>query len=279
MQMNRRFFLHKGALAIAGTAAIPSFLVRSVMAEPATSRRRLVVVFQRGAADGLNIVVPYQGEELLLDAALASYPQKIRLSISMASSDCILRWRRSSRCTTRDISPSCTPPARPTLRAPTSTRRTTWRAVRRASKARRMAGSTAPCKLKICAIAAPEHASSTLPFAFLALGPDVPRTLAGKIPAIALNNVNGFTVAGRGATPSPAASAFEAMYADSGDRILHPSDDETFDAVKMLRAANSAQYTPSLRPMRTIQLQSSATQHEADRSTAQGKSWRRSRVH
>ena len=29
MQMNRRFFLHKGALAVAGTAAIPSFLVRS----------------------------------------------------------------------------------------------------------------------------------------------------------------------------------------------------------------------------------------------------------
>ena len=36
MQMNRRFFLHKGALAVAGTAAIPSFMVRSVMAETAT---------------------------------------------------------------------------------------------------------------------------------------------------------------------------------------------------------------------------------------------------
>ena len=59
MQINRRFFLHKGALAIAGTAAIPSFLVRSVMAET-SSNRRLVVVFQRGAADGLNIVVPYK---------------------------------------------------------------------------------------------------------------------------------------------------------------------------------------------------------------------------
>ena len=59
MQMNRRFFLHKGALAIAGTAAIPSFLVRSVLAET-SHKRRLVVVFQRGAADGLNIVVPYR---------------------------------------------------------------------------------------------------------------------------------------------------------------------------------------------------------------------------
>jgi len=61
MQMNRRFFLHKGALAVAGTAAIPHFLIRSVMAETAANPgRRLVVVFQRGAADGLNIVVPYR---------------------------------------------------------------------------------------------------------------------------------------------------------------------------------------------------------------------------
>jgi uncharacterized protein (DUF1501 family) len=61
MQTNRRFFLRNGALAIAGTAAIPSFLVRSVMAETAVNPgRRLVVIFQRGAADGLNVVVPYR---------------------------------------------------------------------------------------------------------------------------------------------------------------------------------------------------------------------------
>src|SRR5580658_6349558 len=61
MQTNRRFFLRNGALAVAGTAAIPSFLVRSVMAQAApTSSRRLVVIFQRGAADGLNVVVPFR---------------------------------------------------------------------------------------------------------------------------------------------------------------------------------------------------------------------------
>jgi hypothetical protein len=37
MQITRRFFLHKGALAVAGTAAIPSFLVRSVMAEASSN--------------------------------------------------------------------------------------------------------------------------------------------------------------------------------------------------------------------------------------------------
>src|ERR1700728_4063881 len=61
MRMNRRFFLRNGALAVAGTAAIPSFLVRSVLAEAEPSpSKRLVVIFQRGAADGLNVVVPYR---------------------------------------------------------------------------------------------------------------------------------------------------------------------------------------------------------------------------
>ena len=35
------------------------------------------------------------------------------------------------------------------------------------------------------------------------------------------------------------------MYADSGDQILHAAGDETFEAVKMLRAANPAQYQPA----------------------------------
>src|SRR5579864_1633863 len=61
MQTNRRFFLHKGALALAETTTIPGFLIRSVLAETAPGpNRRLVVIFQRGAADGLNIVVPYR---------------------------------------------------------------------------------------------------------------------------------------------------------------------------------------------------------------------------
>jgi hypothetical protein len=52
-----------GALALVGTSVIPSFLTRSVMAEMTTAvanKKKLVVLFQRGAADGLNVVVPYR---------------------------------------------------------------------------------------------------------------------------------------------------------------------------------------------------------------------------
>jgi uncharacterized protein (DUF1501 family) len=89
------------------------------------------------------------------------------------------------------------------------------------------------------------HRQEHTAFRALALGSQVPRTLDGKIPAIALSNVNSFAVGGRNQAPSPAASAFEAMYGDSGDRLFHATGDETFEAVKMLRAANPAQYKPS----------------------------------
>ena len=53
-----------GAVALVGTAAVPSFLTRAVYGStsPITGKKRLVVLFQRGAADGLNIVVPH-GEQ------------------------------------------------------------------------------------------------------------------------------------------------------------------------------------------------------------------------
>jgi uncharacterized protein (DUF1501 family) len=244
MQTNRRFFLHKGALAIAGTAAIPSFLVRSVMAEPAISRRRLVVIFQRGAADGLNIVVPYreknyysmrpsiaipQNQVIDLDGFFGLHPSLASFKPLYDQGHLAIVHAAGSPDSTRshfdaqDYMESGTPGFKSTQDG--------WlnRALQAEDLRHRCAGT---CE---------QHTA----FRALALGPDVPRTLTGKIPAIALNNVNGFTIAGRGPTPSPAASAFEAMYADSGDRILHPAGDETFDAVKMLRAANPAQYVPA----------------------------------
>ena len=243
MQINRRFFLHRGALAIAGTTAIPSFLVRSVLAEPATLRRRLVVVFQRGAADGLNIVVPYreknyysmrpsiaipQNQVVDLDGFFGLHPSLAPFKPLYDQGHLAVVHAAGSPDTTRshfdaqDYMESGTPGIKSTQDG--------W--LNRALQAEDLR--------QRCTVTCEQHTA----FRALALGADVPRTLAGRIPAIALNNVHGFTVAGRGATPSSAASAFEAMYADSGDRILHQAGDETFDAVKMLRAANPSQYAP-----------------------------------
>ena len=240
MSFNRRFFLHKGAFALAGTTTIPSFLVRSVLAQPgAAPNRRLVVAFQRGAADGLNIVVPYReknyyamrpsiaipekqvidldgffGLHPSLSAFKPLYSQGHLAIVHAAGSPDMTR----SHFDAQDYMESGTPGIKSTEDG--------WlnRALQSEDLRRRQ-----------------QHTA----FRAVALGADVPRTLTGKIPAIALNNVNNFTVGGRSATPTPAASAFEAMYGTSGDRIFHATGEETFDAVKMLRAANPAQYKPA----------------------------------
>src|SRR6201999_2850314 len=60
--VTRRGFLRGGALALVGTSMIPAFLTRSIYAEMTTAaanKKKLVVIFQRGACDGLNVVVPH----------------------------------------------------------------------------------------------------------------------------------------------------------------------------------------------------------------------------
>jgi uncharacterized protein (DUF1501 family) len=242
--MNRRFFLHRGALAVAGTAAIPSFMVRSVMAEAASAPgQRLVVIFQRGAADGLNVVVPYREKNYYSMRPTIAIPQNQVIDLdgffglhpSLASFKplydqghlaivhaCGSPDMSRSHFDAQDYMESGTPGVKGTDDG--------WlnRALQAEDLLHRCEGTC-------------EHSA----FRALALGADVPLTLAGKIPAIALNNVNGFNVAGRGPTPSAAANAFQAMYADSGDQILHAAGDETFEAVRMLRAANPAQYQPA----------------------------------
>ncbi len=61
MSSTRRVFLRNGAMAIVGTTAVPGFLTRAAFGAESLGdkKKRLVVIFQRGAADGLNIVVPH----------------------------------------------------------------------------------------------------------------------------------------------------------------------------------------------------------------------------
>jgi uncharacterized protein (DUF1501 family) len=244
MQMNRRFFLHKGALAVAGTTIMPNFLVRSVLAQNAKPGQRMVVIFQRGAADGLNAVVPYQEQNYYkmrpsiaipqnqvvdLDGFFGLHPSLAEFKPLYAQGHlaivhaCGSPDMSRSHFDAQDYMESGTPGVKGTDDG--------WlnRALQAEDLQHRCAGT---CEA---------HTA----FRALALGPDVPRTLTGKIPAIAFSNVNNFTVAGRGPAPSAAANAFEAMYADSGDRILHAAGDETFEAIKMLRDANPGQYQPA----------------------------------
>src|ERR1041384_4542023 len=62
LPFSRRYFLKQGGIAMVGLSTMPAFLQRAIAASPSSGEKQLVVLFQRGAADGLNIVVPF-GEQ------------------------------------------------------------------------------------------------------------------------------------------------------------------------------------------------------------------------
>jgi uncharacterized protein (DUF1501 family) len=87
--------------------------------------------------------------------------------------------------------------------------------------------------------------ASESPFRAVAMGTSLPRIMSGREPAVALNNINEFGVAGRAQASGMLTNTFESMYASSVDTVLHGTAQETFDAVKMLKAADPAKYTPA----------------------------------
>src|SRR5271165_6487100 len=58
-RLSRRYFMKQGGIALVGLSSVPAFLQRAIAATPTAGKKQLVVLFQRGAADGLNIVVPF----------------------------------------------------------------------------------------------------------------------------------------------------------------------------------------------------------------------------
>jgi uncharacterized protein (DUF1501 family) len=246
MSTTRRVFLHKGALAMVGSSVVPAFLTRALFAESAKSNaqgKRLVVIFQRGAADGLNIVVPYaeknyyamrptiaipQNQVLDLDGffglhpSLASfeplYSQGYLAIVPAAGSPDITR----SHFDAQDYMESGTPGNKGTVDG--------W--LNRALQSEDM---------RVDARHQMEHTA----FRAIALGSQLPRTLAGKIEATAIGNVMDFNVGGRGPAPTQAGIAFQSMYDESSDALLHTAGESTFDAVKMLRSTDPAHYAPA----------------------------------
>ena len=239
MHITRRIFLRNSALAVVGTAAVPSFLTRAVLAapDPGSRAKRLVVIFQRGAADGLNIVVPHGEPQYYAMRPSINIPRKSVIDLdgffglhpSLAPFQPLWQQRHlaivhaagspdptRSHFDAQDFMESGTPGLKSTDDG--------W--------LNRLLHST------------PEPSPKS-PFRAIALGPSLPRILSGPEPAVAMNNINDFSVGGRGSKPSPAASAFQAMYDQSLDTVLHSTGEETFDAVRMLKSADPAKYKPA----------------------------------
>jgi len=235
MSITRRVFLRNSALAVVGTTALPAFLHRAAFgAEQSVKAKRLVVIFQRGAADGLNIVVPHAEQAYYAMRPSINIPRNSVIDLdgffglhpAMESFQPLWKQRHlaivhaagspdptRSHFDAQDFMESGTPGLKVTSDG--------WlnRALR--------------------GIPNPKDSA----FRAIALGPSLPRILSGNEPAVALNNISDFGVGGKNS--APVANTFEAMYDQSVDSVLHGTGQETFEAVKMLKSADPAKYKPA----------------------------------
>jgi uncharacterized protein (DUF1501 family) len=81
------------------------------------------------------------------------------------------------------------------------------------------------------------------PFRAVAFSQNLPRSLAGDAPAIAMTNISDFGV--RASQVNASATSFEALYAANSSDVLYGTGKEAFEAVKMLRKANPQQHRPA----------------------------------
>src|SRR2546430_15234740 len=200
MSITRRIFLRDSALAVVGTAAIPNFLTRAAFGAAAGARnKRLVVLLQRGAADGLNIVVPH-GEQAYyamrpsiniprpqngkdsaidLDGFFGLHPAMTAFKPLWEQGHLAIIQAAGSPDNTRshfdaqDYMESGTPGVKATEDG--------WlnRALREAA-----------------ANAAAKSSGQGSPFRAAALSTALPRTLAGTVPPVAINNINELRIGG-----------------------------------------------------------------------------------
>jgi uncharacterized protein (DUF1501 family) len=235
--ITRRIFIRQGALAAVGTAAIPAFLSRAAFGAERTGKgaKRLVVIFQRGAADGLNIVVPHGEPEYFamrpsihipkdavidLDGFFGMHPSLSALRPLWNSKHLAIVHAAGSPDATRshfdaqDFMESGTPGLKATEDG--------W--------------------LNRSLHALPNAES---PFRAVAITPFMPRILSGSERVIALNNINNFGVNRQNSEVSDIEQSLQEMYDESVDAVLRGQGQEMFEAVKMLRAANPAKYAPT----------------------------------
>ena len=258
--MQRRVFVKSGALALVTMGLSPSFLRRTAFGMPLPASRQgkiLICLFQRGAADGLNVVVPHgepayyamrptiavprpgagasaaaQASAVDLDGffglhpALAPfkplYDRKLLAIVHAVGSPSTTR----SHFDAQDYMESGTPDDKST----TDGWLNRYLAVQGTCDECRASGSGQP-----------SGGGQATPFRAVALAPQTPRILEGPAPTVAMNSLDEFSVRATGTQ----AERLEALYRTGSADIVHATGSETFDAVKMLRSANPEQYQPA----------------------------------
>jgi len=261
--MNRRVFMKSGALALVTVGLNPSFLRRSVFGSELLrgaarhGNRRgkvLICLFQRGAADALNVVVPH-GEAayyrmrptIAIPRPSASGPSAIDLDgffgLHPSLSPFKELWDRGLLAPVHAVgSPSSTRShfdAQDYMESGTPDDKST-----RSGWLNRYLATRGTCEACQGAPASQAGAKSSSGadslFHAISMTPQTPRILEGPSPVIAMNSLEEFSIRTNGSQ----AERLEALYRTGSADVVHAAGGEMFEAIKILRAANPQQYVP-----------------------------------
>jgi uncharacterized protein (DUF1501 family) len=236
MPVTRRVFIRHGALAAAAGAALPSLRNAATSAEKPQNRpRRLVVIFERGGADGLSIVVPHgepsyytmrptinipRAKVLDLDGFFGLHPALAALQPLWAARHLAIVHAAGSPHPTRshfeaqDFLESGTPGD--------STTKDGWlnRALR------------------------PVRRRADFPFRAVALNASLPRILCGSEPAMTVSN-NNIVGSNPGLNTAQISSTLESKYLRWANTRLKETCSENSESMKLLQAAKFDRYAPA----------------------------------
>ena len=231
----RRLFLKSSGLAIFGIGTAPMWLARA--ADGSSPRKKvLVAVFQRGAVDGLNVVVPF-GEKnyyalrptIAVPAPKASAESAIDLDGFFGLHPALAPLKPIYDANKLAIVHAVGSPD------PTRSHFDAQDYMESGTPGRK---STAGGWLNRALPPATDVRTS--PVRAVSLGPSLSKTLRGHNQAVAINNLNQFKVA-----DSDGAAPFESMYSSTLDKMLSGTGQETFDAVKLMQSIQANPYTPA----------------------------------
>jgi uncharacterized protein (DUF1501 family) len=229
--LTRRSFLRTSAIALGAVGTAPTWLLRAA-AQGKSGRKVLVAIFQRGAADGLNVVVPffepryYQVRPSIalpqpgrpngaidLDGRFALHPALQPLKALWDSRQLAIVHAAGSPDASRshfdaqDFMECGTPGIK---------RDDGW-----------LNRALAP------------GAPDSSPVRAIASGAQLPKTLQGSRGAIAVDSLPRFQVADKST-----ADVLENLYSSSLDAQLKAQGKATFDAIKLIDSVRSRPYTP-----------------------------------
>ena len=248
--MERRAFVKSGALALVTMGLSPSFLRRTAFGAElikAPNGKTLICLFQRGAADALNMVVPHGEKAYYTMRPSIAIPRPAGLGRSAAAGSAIdLDGFYGLHPSLAPLKPlydrGLLAPVH-AVGSPSATRSHFDAQDYMESGTPDVKGTTDGWLNRYLAVrgTCDECNVAKTPFRAVALTPQTPRILEGPAPAVAMNNLDEFTVRATGNS----AERLEALYKTGSADLVHGTGAEMFDAVKMLRSANPRQYRPA----------------------------------